>query len=43
MKDTLTTEGWLLKEDEKSKRICFETKNESGEKVLKNGAIELLK
>ncbi|MFX1515141.1 MAG: MaoC/PaaZ C-terminal domain-containing protein [Promethearchaeota archaeon] len=43
MNNTLTTEGWLLEEKEKSKIIGFETKNESGESVLKFGSIELLK
>ncbi|UCE14176.1 MAG: dehydratase, partial [Candidatus Heimdallarchaeota archaeon] len=43
MEDTLTTEGWLLKEDETSKVIGFETKNEKGEAVLKRASIELLK
>ncbi len=43
MNNILTTEGWLLEEKEKSKIIGFETKNESGESVLKFGSIELLK
>ena len=43
MNNTLTTEGWLLEEKEKSKIIGFDTKNESGEIVLKFGSIELLK
>jgi acyl dehydratase len=43
MNSTLTTEGWLLEEDETSKTIGFETKNEKGEAVLKLGSIELLK
>ncbi|MFX1508185.1 MAG: MaoC/PaaZ C-terminal domain-containing protein [Promethearchaeota archaeon] len=42
MNNTLTTEGWLLEDKEKSKIIGFETKNESGEIVLKFGSIELL-
>ncbi|MFX0051626.1 MAG: MaoC/PaaZ C-terminal domain-containing protein [Candidatus Hodarchaeota archaeon] len=43
MNNTLTTEGWLLEEKERSKIVGFETKNESGEIVLKFGSIELLK
>jgi acyl dehydratase len=43
MNNTLTTEGWLLEEKERSKIVGFETKNESGEVVLKFGSIELLK
>jgi len=43
MNNTLTTEGWVLEEKEKRKKIGFETKNESGESVLKFGSIELLK
>jgi acyl dehydratase len=43
MNNTLTTEGWLLEEKERSKTVGFETKNESGEVVLKFGSIELLK
>lgn len=43
MNDTLTTEGWLLEEKETSKIIGFETKNETGEAVLKLGLVELLK
>lgn len=43
MEDTLTTEGWLMKESETREIIGFETKNEAGEAVLKLGSIELLK
>ncbi len=43
MNNTLTTEGWLLEEKETSKIIGFETKNESGEVVLKFGSVEFLK
>ncbi len=42
MNDTLTTEGWVLEESETRKIIGFETKNEAGEVVLKQGSIELL-
>lgn len=43
MKNMLTTEGWLLEEKETSRIIGFDAKNESGERVLKFGSIELLK
>ncbi|MFX0125594.1 MAG: MaoC/PaaZ C-terminal domain-containing protein [Candidatus Hodarchaeota archaeon] len=43
MEDILTTEGWLLEENETSKVIGFETNNQNGETVLKLGSIELLK
>ena len=43
MNDTLTTKAWLLEEKEMSKIIGFETKNESGEVVLKSGSIEIIK
>ncbi|MFX0210638.1 MAG: MaoC/PaaZ C-terminal domain-containing protein [Candidatus Hodarchaeota archaeon] len=43
MDSTLTTEGWLVDEDDTSKTIAFETKNENGEAVLKLGLIELIK
>lgn len=43
MNDTLTTEGWILKESETRRIVGFETKNEAGEAVLKLGSIELLK
>lgn len=43
MNDTLTTEGWILEENETRTNIGFETKNEAGEAVLKLGSIELLK
>ncbi|MHA2244188.1 MAG: MaoC/PaaZ C-terminal domain-containing protein [Candidatus Hodarchaeales archaeon] len=43
MNDTLTTEGWVQEENETSKVIGFETKNEAGEAVLKLGLVELLK
>lgn len=43
MEDILTTEGWLLEENETNMIIGFETKNENGEAVLKFGVIELVK
>ncbi|MFX0014385.1 MAG: MaoC/PaaZ C-terminal domain-containing protein [Promethearchaeota archaeon] len=43
MNDTLTTEAWLLEENETCKVFGFETKNEAGEAVLKLGSIELFK
>lgn len=43
MKDILTTEGWLTEENEETKVIGFETKNQMGEVVLKRGLVELLK
>ncbi len=43
MKDTLTTEGWILKENTKSRLIGFETRNHAGDAVLTMGQVELLK
>jgi len=43
MNDILTTEGWILKEDELIKLIGFETRNQTGIAVLTHGEVELLK
>ena len=43
MNDTLTTEGWILKEDNTRKLIGFETRNQRGDVVLTMGQVELLK
>ncbi|MFX0062978.1 MAG: SDR family NAD(P)-dependent oxidoreductase [Candidatus Hermodarchaeota archaeon] len=43
MNDTLTTEAWMIKEDETSKIIGFETKNQNGIAVLTLGEVEILK
>ncbi|MFX1532861.1 MAG: SDR family NAD(P)-dependent oxidoreductase [Promethearchaeota archaeon] len=43
MNDTLTTEAWLIKEDETSKLIGFETKNQNEIAVLTLGEVEILK
>ncbi|MFX1515420.1 MAG: MaoC/PaaZ C-terminal domain-containing protein [Promethearchaeota archaeon] len=43
MDSTLTTEGWLVEEDDTSKTIAFESKNKKGEAVLKLGLIKFLK
>lgn len=43
MKDILTTEGWLIEENEQIEVIGFETKNQKGKTVLKLGVVELLK
>ena len=43
MDSMLTTKAWLMEEDETSKTIAFETKNENGEAVLKFGSVKLLK
>ncbi|MFW9993601.1 MAG: SDR family NAD(P)-dependent oxidoreductase [Candidatus Odinarchaeota archaeon] len=43
MNDTLTTEGWIIEEKEKSKVIGFETKNQDGMAVLTRGEAEILK
>jgi acyl dehydratase len=42
MGDTLTTSGWLLKEDDTIQTIAFDTKNQAGERVLTNGEAELI-
>lgn len=39
-KDTITTEGWVLEKAEKMTILGFETKNQRGEVVLKNGIFE---
>lgn len=41
MGDTLTTEGWLLSEDETIRTIGFETKNQVGDRILTKGEAEL--
>ncbi|MHA2270623.1 MAG: MaoC/PaaZ C-terminal domain-containing protein [Candidatus Hodarchaeales archaeon] len=43
MGDTLTTEGWLLNEDETIQVIGFETKNQAGDRILTKGEAELIK
>ncbi|MFQ5980437.1 MAG: MaoC/PaaZ C-terminal domain-containing protein [Candidatus Heimdallarchaeota archaeon] len=42
MEDTLTTDGWLLGEDDAITTIGFETKNQAGEMVLTKGEAEIM-
>ncbi|MFX1252263.1 MAG: SDR family NAD(P)-dependent oxidoreductase [Promethearchaeota archaeon] len=43
MNDTLTTEAWMIKEDEKSTLIGFQMKNQNEIAVLTLGEVEILK